>query len=48
MNYLIGNKKDGIINLREILYYWILFLMIVYTFKGIIALINNEQFINLI
>ena len=48
MNYLIGNKKDGIINLREILYYWILFLMIGYTFRGIIALINNEQFIDLI
>jgi hypothetical protein len=48
MNYLIGNKKDGIINLREILYYWILFLMIGYTFRGIIALINNKQFISLI
>jgi len=48
MNYLIGNKKDGVINLREILYYWILFLIIGYTFRGIIALINNEQFINLI
>ena len=48
MNYLIGNKRDGIINLREILYYWILFLMIGYTFRGIIALINNEQFIDLI
>ena len=48
MNYLIGNKKDGIINLREILYYWVLSLMIGYTFRGIIALINKEQFINLI
>ena len=48
MNYLIGNNKDGIINLREILYYWILFLMMGYTFRGIVALINNEQFINLI
>lgn len=46
MNYLIGNKKNGIINLREILYYWILFLMIGYTLRGIIALINNESIIN--
>ena len=46
MKYLLGNKEEGIINLREILYYWTICLMVEYTFRGIIALINNEYIIS--
>ena len=48
MKYLLGNKEEGIINLREMLYYWIICIMIGYTLRGIIALINNESVISLI
>ena len=41
MKYLLGNKEDGIIDLREMLYYWIICTMIGYTLRGIIVLINN-------
>ena len=41
MKYLLGNKENGIIDLREMLYYWTICLMIGYTLRGIIALINN-------
>ena len=46
MKYLLGSKENGIIDLREMLYYWIICLMIGYTLRGIIALINNESIIN--
>ncbi len=46
MKYLLGNKEEGIINLREMLYYWTICLMVGYTLRGIIALINNESIIN--
>lgn len=48
MKYLIGNKKDGIIDFRESLYYWILFLIILYTLRAIIALSNGEEYIYLL
>ena len=41
MKYLLGNKEDGIIDLREMLYYWTICTMIGYTLRGIIVLINN-------
>ena len=47
IEYLLGDKEDGIIDLREVLYYWIMCLIIGYTLRGVIALSNNEQFINL-
>jgi hypothetical protein len=48
MKYLLGNKEEGIIDLREMLYYWTICIMIGYTLRGIIALINNESVISLI
>lgn len=48
MKYLLGDKENGTIDLREMLYYWVICAMIGYTLRGIIALINNESTISII
>ena len=48
MKYLIGNKENGIINLREMFYYWTICLMITYTLRAIIGLINHSEIISIV
>ena len=48
MKYLIGDNKNGVINFREMFYYWTICLMITYTLRAIIGLITHNEIISII